>query len=211
MTSGRRLAIAGAVAAVIFAAGLAYELLRPAIYASSGSLVLSPLTEEESNLTNLLQGFERSGTMGTFVELIASDDTLQEAGDPPVTMTVRAVPDTRVIRVDVTGDREVVNPALSAVLVAARDRRAEVNDLWDLQTLEEASAPVAAPPSTMLVMLATIVLSVLGAAVVFILFARLFPRARVPEIDSPYRAHPDDEMGAPPMVGAASRPRRVAR
>lgn len=174
MNTARRLMVALAVAAVVLSAGVAYELLRPANYVSQGAMVLAPLPEQESDLTNLLQGFDRSGTMGTFVELISSRDTLRRAGDPPVGLTVRAVPDTRVILVETDGDESIVNPALSAVFAAARDRRDALSDLWDLRVLETASSPKPAPPSTVFVLLATLVLALLGAAITFVLLSRLF-------------------------------------
>lgn len=168
-------------------------------------MVLAPLPEEDSDLTNLLQGFDRSGTMGTFVEYVASEDTLRRAGDPPITLTVRAVPDTRVLRISATGDERVVRPGLNAVFSAARADDEELSDLWELRTLEAPSAASPAPPSTALVLLSTIVLAVLGAAVALAVLARLLPGR-----PAGYEADPD-ELLAPPLDDEPATSRPVPR
>jgi hypothetical protein len=205
MSTRGRLMPAILVALVVLVAGIAYAIQRAPEYVSSGSLVLAPLPEEDSDLTNLLQGFDRSGTMGTFVELIASDDTLRRAGDPPVQVTVRAIPDTRVIEVTTTGDRDVVRPALSALLASAQAARGTLSELWTLRTLESASEPEPAPPSTMLVLLATCVLALLGGVIVFVGFGALGARAQRERL----LAAQQQASAEPYGVEDAQRPRAV--
>ena len=87
-----------AVATVILFAGFAYSIVRPITYQSQATLVMVAQPTDPDDLAGVLDSFQRSGAAGTYVELLASEDTLKRAGDPPVTVTVRSVPDTRAIR-----------------------------------------------------------------------------------------------------------------
>ncbi len=85
LTSSFVTAIVVAVGTVIFAAGVAYTLIRPITYQSDATMVLAPTPTKPSDLPNVLDSFQRSGTAGTYVELLASEDTKKRAGSPPVT------------------------------------------------------------------------------------------------------------------------------
>jgi hypothetical protein len=169
------LLISAVVALAILAAGTAYSVLAPKQYQSSGALVLSPSATDPGDLSSLLGSFERSGTMGSFVELIASDDLLRRAGDPPVDVGVRAVPDTRVIQVTTEGSENVVQPALTALLTTAQRNQSTVRDAWDLNELQSASAPEAAGAPLQFMLAATIILALLSALFVFVLLRRGVP------------------------------------
>src|SRR4051812_24497959 len=101
-----------AVALAILVVGVAYAFARPAEYQSGATLVLTPSPNKPADQPTLLDSFQRSGTVGTYVELLASDDTLRRAGSPNVTLAVRAIPDSRALRLTTTGDKDVVRPAL---------------------------------------------------------------------------------------------------
>ncbi len=163
------------MALAILAAGTAYSLLAPKQYQSTGALVLSPQATDPGDLSNLLGSFERSGTMGSFVELIASDDLLRRAGNPPVDVGVRAVPDTRVIRVTTEGSRNIVTPALTALLATAQRNQSTVRDAWELNELESASAPKVAGAPLQYMLAATVILALLSALFVFVLLRRGVP------------------------------------
>lgn len=163
------------MALAVLAAGVAYSLVSPKQYRSTGALILSPSPTDPGDLTNLLNSFERSGTMGSFVELIASDDLLVRAGNPPVDVGVRAIPDTRVIQVTTEGSRDVVTPALTAILNAAQRNQATVRDLWDLNELESASRPEVAGAPLPFMLAGTVILALLSALFVFVLLRRAVP------------------------------------
>jgi hypothetical protein len=195
VTTNARRTLAAVAALVIAVAGVASTELRPVRYESSGALVLAPSPGTASDKTNLLQGYERSGTIGTFVELLDSEDTYVQAGAPAVDVTVRAVPDTRVIRVTATGSRAAVQPGLNEVMYAAQASQTTLSDLWELRRLERASAPSTAGPSDVQLLGASGLLAVLGGLAVLVLLARLTPPAAEPRRS---RAAAGTESGADP-------------
>jgi uncharacterized protein involved in exopolysaccharide biosynthesis len=162
-----------AVATVIVFAGVAYALVRPVSYESQASIVLDPAPTDPNDLAGVLDSFQRSGVSGTMVELLASEDTLKQAGNPPVTVKVRAVPDTRVIRISAEAqDENVVQPALRALLTAANREQEKLTDVWDLQILQTPSAPSRSSTSTGLILIATLLLALLGALCAWTLMRR---------------------------------------
>jgi phosphosulfolactate phosphohydrolase-like enzyme len=187
------------VALAVLAAGTAYAVMSPKQYRSTGALILSPSPTDPSDLTNLLNSFERSGTMGSFVELIASDNLLVRAGNPPVDVGVRAIPDTRVIQVTTEGSRAIVTPALTAVLNAAQRNQATVRDLWDLNELESASQPEVAGAPLPFMIAATVILALLSGLFMFVVLRRAVPALmQALEADKrPRRAvvHEEDDEG----------------
>ena len=162
-----------AVATVILFAGFAYSLVRPITYQSQATLVLTAKPTDPNDLAGVLDSFQRSGAGGTYVELLASSDTLKRAGDPPVTIKVRSVPDTRVIRVSASaGDENIVQPALRSLLVAAQREQDKLVDIWDLRVLQAPTSPSQASTSTSLILMATILLAFLGALCAWTLLRR---------------------------------------
>jgi hypothetical protein len=181
MTSLTRLSRSGvtlitvAVATIIFFAGIAYALVRPVTYESSATLVLvpNPPAGQESDLAGILDSFQRSGTAVTYVELLASGDLLRQAGDPPVTVAVRSVPDSRIIRISTSAtDENIVQPALRSILTAAEREQAKLVDIWDLRTLQAPSDPTKASTSTSVILIATLLLALLGAVATWTLLRR---------------------------------------
>jgi hypothetical protein len=166
-------AVVVAVGTVIFAAGVAYTLIRPITYQSDASMVLAPAPTDPSDLPGVLDSFQRSGTAGTYVELLASEDTKKRAGSPPVTLKVSSVPDTRVIRISSTaGDKNIVQPALRSVLVAANREQSRLEDLWQLRTLQQPTAPSQASTGSGLILIASLLLAILGALSAWTLLRR---------------------------------------
>jgi uncharacterized protein involved in exopolysaccharide biosynthesis len=168
------LPLAVGVATAIIAAGAAYALVRPVNYESSSKVVLVPTAQSPADLSSVLDSFERSGTAGTYVELIGSGDTLKQAGSPPVTVSVRSIPDTRAI--DVTASsryKSIVRPALESVVTTSQKRQTELNDPWTLKVIETASSPSRTGPSTVLILLSAILLAMLGAVAVLAFIGRL--------------------------------------
>jgi uncharacterized protein involved in exopolysaccharide biosynthesis len=166
--------LAVGVATAIIAAGAAYALVRPVNYESSGKVVLVPTAQAAADVSNVLDSFERSGTAGTYVELISSGDTLKQAGSPPVTLTVRAIPDTRAISASVSSRyKSIVRPALESILTTAQKRQTELNDPWTLKVIETPGSPSRTGPSTLLILLSAILLAMLGAVAVLAVIGRL--------------------------------------
>jgi hypothetical protein len=173
MSSRARTIAALAVAVVILSAGISYVLERSPSYESSASLVLTPTTKNPSELPTVFDGFTASGASGTFVELLSSPDTLRAAGSPPVSIAVRAVPDTRVISVTASGGKDAVRPGLDRLVNAARASGGKLRDLWSLNVLASPSPAVVSGPKTSLILLATILLAALGALFVLVVLGRL--------------------------------------
>jgi hypothetical protein len=163
-------------AILILLGGLVFALFRPTTYQSTVELVLVPAPRQQDDLASLLSSVERSGTIGTYVELITSSDTLQAAGDPPVDVSVRAVPASRVITVTAKGDRAVVARAVEAVVDATQRRSSDLGDLWRLRRLQRASQPVAEAPTKPTIIGAVLLLSILGGLFVFVVVTRLAVR-----------------------------------
>lgn len=166
--------LAVGAATAIIAAGAAYALVRPVNYESGGKVVLVPTATAPNDISSVLDSFERSGTAGTYVELIGSSDTLEQAGSPPVTLSVRAIPDTRAIDVSASSRyKSVVRPAIESILTTAQKRQTELNDPWTLKVIETPSSASRTGPSTLLILLAAILLAMLGAVAVLALIGRL--------------------------------------
>jgi hypothetical protein len=164
--------VAAAVALAVLLAGTIYALAASPPYTSTSQLVLVPDTSDPDQASGLLESFERSGTIGTFVEFYSSANTLQLAGNPPVTLTVRAVPDSRVMSLTTSGDKDVVRAANSRIIVAGRGREAALRDLWATQVLETPGAPEQGQPTRGAIILATLLVSILAAGFAYILLRR---------------------------------------
>lgn len=184
-----------AVALAIIAAGVAYAIARPVTYSAGATLVLTPNPSDPEDQPSLLDSFERSGTVGTYVELLASDDTLRRAGDPDIELIVRAIPGSRALRLTAVGGEEDVRPGLQAVIETAQrsGTGVGVDDLWTLRVLEAPSEPVEAGPNTLFILIATGLLALLGALV-----TRLVLRRWGSDLAGPRRAAPsrDRELSA---------------
>jgi hypothetical protein len=164
LNRGLTTAITLAVATVILFSGLAYAVVRPISYQSQATLVLAPTPQKPSDLAGVLDSFQRSGTAVTYVELLASQDILKAAGDPPVSVKVRSVPDSRVIRISTeAGDKNIVQPALRSLLTAATGQQQKLVDIWQLKVLQTPTGPTRSSTSTSLILLATLLLAFLGA------------------------------------------------
>jgi hypothetical protein len=173
LTRSLTAAITLAVATVILFAGFAYAIVRPITYQSQATLVLAPTPQKPSDLAGVLDSFQRSGTAATYVELLASQDILKAAGDPPVSVKVRSVPDSRVIRVSTeASDKNIVQPALRAILTAATQQQSKLVDVWQLNVLQAPTGPSQSSTSTSLILLATILLAFLGAIAAWTLLRR---------------------------------------
>jgi hypothetical protein len=167
--------VAAAVAAVVLAIGLGYSLTRANDYKSTASLLLTPKGTSGSSadeLSSLLDSFQRSGTSGTYVELISSRDTLRRAGVSGVAVTVTPVTDARTIKVETTGPQAVVQPALRDVIRAAQAREAELGDVWQLRVLGSPTPPEPTGITTAALALATVVLALLSALFVWVVLRR---------------------------------------
>jgi len=164
MTPSRVRLLSIAAALLILAAGLGYAATRDTEYTSSSSLLLAPAEDTTPDiLSSLLDSFQRSGTSGTYVELVSSDDTARKAGVPDdVSVAVRAVPDARTIQVETTGPEEKVKPALTRVIRASQERESELGDVWQLQVLQTPSEPEVAGVSTTAILAATVLLALLA-------------------------------------------------
>jgi hypothetical protein len=156
--------IAAAVAILILLAGLSLAAARDGDYRSTATLLLSPKpTAAPDSMSTLLDSFGRSGTSGTYVQLISSRDTLRRSGASGVSVEVTPVPDARTIDVETTGPEEVVRPALSAIIRASQEREAELGDVWRLQILGSPSQPEPAGVTRTQLIGATILLALMGA------------------------------------------------
>jgi hypothetical protein len=186
--SRRAIAIAALIAAAtVLVAGVVFTAARDRHYESVATVVISPSSAEPERISSLLESFERSGTLGTYVELMASKDTTVEARELGVDITVRAVPDTRAIRIIAEGGEEDVVPALQSVIINTRTRQTALSDLFELEILESPSAPVLAGPGTGILLLATLLLAVFAAIAVVVILRRFAPPPRRPVQSSKFR------------------------
>src|SRR5690606_960598 len=64
--------VAAATALVVLVIGLLFTVARPVEHESTATVVLSPDTQDPDRIGSLLESFQRSGTLGTYVELLAS-------------------------------------------------------------------------------------------------------------------------------------------
>jgi hypothetical protein len=173
----RRTALATGVLVLLI--GILFTAVRSRDYESVATVVLSPTAKEAGEITTLLESFERSGTQGTYVELMASEDTTSEAQAMGVSITVRAVPNTRAIRIIATGGKEEVVPALESVISETKARQGSLDDLFALQILESPSSPSLSGPGTGILLLATVLLAILAGIGVVVILRRLGPRRPV--------------------------------
>ncbi len=164
--------VSGAVALVIFVAGCGYALVRTQKYKSCSAVVLVPALKNPTDIGNLTSSFNNSGSIGTYVEYIASADTLKRAGSPNVDLGVRGVPDTRVIDVCTQGGEAEVQPGLVRVLDVVRANQSEINDAWNIRLLQGAQPPEKTGPTTALILGASLLLALLGGLFVFVMLNR---------------------------------------
>ena len=167
--------IAVAVGLIVLALGVTYALLRPTDWQSTARLVLVPSPEDPKDIPNTLDGLNASGTLATYVELLSSSDLKRRAGSPPVALSVRSVPDSRVIALTAVGGRDAVQPGLEAVVRASASAQQSLNDLWALRTLEEPSGPERSGVSAQALILASALLALLAALIVVVALRRLEP------------------------------------
>jgi hypothetical protein len=185
------ISITAALTTMILVAGIVYAVIRSSNYKSDAKIVLVPEPTDPGDAPGLLDSYVRSGTGGTYVELLLSEDTLKRAGDPPVDLTARAIPDTRTIAISAkSSDREVVRPALSALLIAAQQEREKLADEWRIRILQSPTVASEANTSTGITVIATIILALLGALASWTLLRRLGGQRQ--------RRPPRDEVMATP-------------
>jgi hypothetical protein len=169
------------VVVCILAVGLTYSVVRPKTWESVATVTLVPTPANAADVPDVLDSFERSGVAGTYVELLTSHDTLARAGSPPVDVKASAVQGARAIRVTTSSsDREVVRPALSAILGAAVQEQAKLQDVWTISILETPNAPKKADLPTGLFLVAIVILALLGGISTWVLGRRFFDRTRRP-------------------------------
>lgn len=198
--------LATLVAVVILGLGAAYMATRETTFESKAMLLLAPTTQDPDTLPGILESFTRSGTANTYVELIASGDTLRRSGAPPVDVTVRAVPDSRAIQLSANGDETSVQRALTLLIRAAQARQTELRDVWELRVLERPSRAESVGAPIAYVVIATIILAFLGAGIVLVSLRRFAgaggpsaPPVVEPRDDRPARAvAPTTRPGARP-------------
>jgi len=205
----RRLTIlvSGAVALVIFVAGCAYALLRTQDYKSCSALALVPALKDPRDIGNLTSSFNNSDTIGTYVEFIASADTLKRAGSPNVDLAVRGVPDARVIDVCTQGAQDKVQPALTSVVDTVRANQSNLNDAWNLDVIQGAQAPAKTGPETVLILGASVLLALLGGLFVFVMLSRFvgFDAPRSPPPAAGYGGDGEDDPRSGTLTGAGGR------
>jgi hypothetical protein len=173
----KRLSFLAALVAglAVLAAGIVFTVVHTRPYESVASVVLSPQTNEPDRIASLLESFERSGTMGTYVELMSSDDTTAEARAQGVTITVQSIPATRAIRLIAEGDEDAVKPALRSVIANTLARQNTLRGLFTLRILEKPSEPVLAGPANSLLLIATLLLAVFAFVAVLVILRRVAP------------------------------------
>jgi hypothetical protein len=175
----RRAVLAGAMLAAfaVLVAGTIYAAKPRRTYESQMSFVLAPKHHLGSAIrAGLLESFANSSAAGTYVELFANHASSAPQG---VSITSRAVPDTRVITLTASGPRGSVVPGLHGVAIRALTDQSALADLWSLTPLKNPSPPVLTGISQNVLMLVTILLAVLAAAAVAVGVSQvLAPRAR---------------------------------
>jgi hypothetical protein len=147
----------------VIVVGAAYLGLRSRSWESTAELAVTPTAHSVDAKANLLGNLQESGTLGTRVELISSKDTLAAAGNPEVQISVRSIPDTRVIDVTATGALGAVRPGLSAVLSAAIAEDTKLDDPWQMKTIASPTPPAKAGPGNAELGVAVAVLALLAA------------------------------------------------
>jgi hypothetical protein len=174
LTRVQAFVVAGVVAAVILTGGLVYAFARTPSYSSAAAVVLAPRADlSPDDVPILVSSFGGSGTLGTYVQLIVSKETLRMAGSPAVIVEGREVPGSRVINVRAVGGPGAVRPALASVLRAARVAQRTLNDVWQLEVLQSPEPPVPTGPSRNVIIAASAVLAAFGAVFVLVALRRL--------------------------------------
>lgn len=193
----RRLRVLAAVVVGvgIVIAGVGYASVKPSSYTSTSRLVLIPRAKSLNDISNLTSSFTSSGTAGTFVELIASNDTLAAAGASGLSAGVRAIPDSRVIQVGLQGAQSRVQPALGRLLKVARQKQRALNDDWTMEVLEGAQPATKSGPSTKLIFVATFLLAIFGGVLVLVALQRFgsTAAARAPRRGGAYGDDDEDD------------------
>jgi hypothetical protein len=190
-----RLRIALCSGLVVILAGAGYIVSHDQRWESTASLTLTPTAVSTADRAYLFDSFDRSGTLGTYVELISSAATLDQAGSPPVSVEARAVPDTRVIDVTATGGRDEVQPALTHLISASTAAESELGDVWQQTVIDQPSAPTESGASNLVLLVATLLLAVLATVASFVLMRELGvprPASEPASRDSAERTEPWD-------------------
>lgn len=129
-------------------AGMAYADGLEARYASGATIAASPSTDAASRYGI---DFERSATVGTFVQLLTSPATKRAAGSPPIQVAAAAQPDTTVLRVVATGEADAVRPGLRRVIAAAKQIQRQTGDAFRMDVISAPSRPAATTTSPRIV------------------------------------------------------------
>jgi hypothetical protein len=197
VTRLRAIMAAALVGVLILAVGVAYVGVRTPSYQSTASLVFVPKTTVLNEIANLTGSYSDSGTAGTYVEFIASKDTVEAARATGVSVAARAVPDSRVVNVATEGTQSAVQPALRRMLAVIESRQAQLNDAWALQVLQGAQPPAKSGASTKMLLVAVLLLAALGALLAFTVLTRLFGvAAEPPPALAPREAQPEEHEDA---------------
>jgi capsular polysaccharide biosynthesis protein len=168
------------VALAVAVAGLGYAAVRTPTYESTAQLVLVPQAKDPAVDADLLSSVSSAGTVGTYVELYGSADVAEAAGDPDVTITVRSVPDSRIIGVTASGDEDNVQEDLRRILAAGLSQEPRLKDSWGTAVIQQPTAPEQAPPSTGMILLATLLLAILAGVFTAVLLRRAIASGAVP-------------------------------
>lgn len=171
------------VALAVGIAGLLYTATRTATYESTAQIALVPGAKDPAVDANLLSSVSSAGTVGTYVELYGSADVVRAAGDPPVDITVRSVPDSRIIRITAKGPQDAVQNDLRRILSAGLAQEPRLNDSWGTAVIQQPTTPEKSPPSTAMLLLATLLLAILAGVLTAVLLRRA--AAAAPQDDRP--------------------------
>lgn len=171
------LAAAVVAALAVLVAGTLYAAKPRHTYESQMSFVLAPKHHLGSAIrAGLVESFANSSAAGTYVELFANRSSSAPHG---VSITTRAVPDTRIIKLTASGPQGSVVPGLHTVAAGALADQSALADLWSLTALQNPSPPVLTGISQSVLMVVTMLLAVLAAAAVAVGLSQvLAPRAR---------------------------------
>jgi hypothetical protein len=185
--------LAAAAALLVLLVGATYALTNTPSYESSASVALVPKHAAPHDLRADVQPETIATTAGTYLELLTSPSTLDEAGFRGVHLSAEDVPDTSVLKsgsltlsIDMatrSRQRRLVQPALSAVIATARRHEGELDDLWDIRTVSSPSAPKRFGPTRGRIVSASVLLSLLAALALSTLiryFGSAWPARRSP-------------------------------
>jgi len=161
------------VALAVGLAGLAYALVHSPTYESTARLALVPSSEDPAVNADLLSSVSSAGTVGTYVELYASGDVTGAASDPSTEITVRSVPDSRIVDVTAAGEEDAVQQDLRRVLAAGAAQEARLSDFWETVVIQRPSAPEQQRPGTGLILLAALILAILAGLLTAVVLQRV--------------------------------------